>query len=259
LLKSKNIGIVDKKPLISLVVPVYMEEKILDQALDSYPKSLRDKYSVELIVSDGGSTDRTLEIADSKADKVARHLEDRRQTIAEGRNAGANLASGDVLVFINGDCRPENPELFLKTIYDWAVGANSKYSKSGALASRVYVPKDEEIFGDKIFYNSFNAYVRFLNIIGLGMCRGECQIAKTALFKKIGGYNSKLAAGEDFDLFNRLAKITKTTYVSEITVLESPRRFRKYGYAKVLWQWTKNGVKVLFKGEASDSEWETVR
>lgn len=245
-------------PAISLIIPVYMEEKILKDILNHYNRDLLIKYNTEIIISDGGSSDTTVSIAENYADKIIVHTEQRRQTIAEGRNAGANIAAGNVFVFINGDTYPENPEEFLKFIYSWSIG-KSRFKDCGALATRVYVSKSDEIFSDILFYNIFNTYVRLLNIVGIGMCRGECQIVRKDVFKSINGYNSKLAAGEDFDLFNRIIKIAKTKYTSDITVIESPRRFRQQGYLKVLWSWTKNGVKVLLTGKAEDEEWTAVR
>lgn len=255
-----NIKIINEvpNPAISLIIPVYMEEKILQDILSHYNRDLLKKYNTEIIISDGGSSDSTVNIAENFADKIIIHTEQRRQTIAEGRNAGASIADGEVFVFINGDTYPENPDEFLKFIYNWSIG-QSQFNDCGALATRVYVSKSDELFSDVLFYNIFNTYVRLLNVIGIGMCRGECQIVRKDIFKSINGYNAKLAAGEDFDLFNRIIKIAKTKYTSAITVIESPRRFRQQGYLKVLWSWTKNGVKVLFTGKAEDEIWTTVR
>lgn len=247
-----------KEPLISVVIPVYKEEKILESILSRYNKEIRNKFKIEIIVSDGGSEDKTVEIAEKYADKVIVHTEKRRQTIAEGRNAGAAHATGKVIVFINGDTYPENIENFFAFIYKWLCDTNLS-DKYPALATRVYVEKSEITFADKIFYNCFNQYVNFLNLIGVGMCRGECQIIKRELFEKVGGYNSKLAAGEDFDLFKRIAKIAETKYTSKITVIESPRRFRQDGYIKVLYHWTKNGINVILNGKSGDDKWEAVR
>jgi glycosyltransferase involved in cell wall biosynthesis len=73
-------------------VPAYNEEKLLERTLSAFPMELRKRWNVELIVSDGGSKDGTIEIARTFADVVVLHHEDRRQTIAEGRNAGADVA-----------------------------------------------------------------------------------------------------------------------------------------------------------------------
>lgn len=246
------------EPMISVVVPVFKEEKILANTLSVYTPELRKKYNFELIVSDGGSKDNTLNIAKEYADTIVTHNLQRKQTISEGRNNGAAIARGKTIVFINGDTVPENPDLFFDYIYRWT-SKNNEINKSAALACKVNVIPEEEIFRDKIFYTFHNLYVRILNFIGLGMGRGECQIVNSDVFKKIGGYNTKIVAGEDFDLYRRISKLYKVEYINKLKVFESPRRFRKYGYLRILMSWTLNSLSVWFCGRSVSDNWEAVR
>ena len=65
--------------------------KTLKRALESV------KDCAEIIISDGGSTDSTIIIAEKYADHIAKHEDvTHRQTIAEGRNNGAAIASGEI-------------------------------------------------------------------------------------------------------------------------------------------------------------------
>jgi glycosyltransferase involved in cell wall biosynthesis len=257
-----NVLIADKhktktkiKPALSVVVPVFQEEKILEEHLSVFTETLRKKYKFELIVSDGGSTDKTLEIARKYADKVVEHTEERRQTISEGRNNGANAAEGDTIVFINADTFPKNINNFFEIITAW----NEKQKKFDAMACYVWAFPDEIILKDKIFYILHNSYVNFLNKIGIGMGRGECQIVRKKSFEEVGGYNSLIVAGEDFDLYRRLAHKGKINFSKELVVYESPRRFRKYGYIKTVTYWMLNSLSVMFFGKSVSKEWEAVR
>ncbi len=246
------------KTLISLVIPVYMEEKILESNLINFTKELKEYYSFELIVSDGGSSDRTVEIARKYADKVVIHNKKTRQTIAEGRNRGADVASGDVIVFLNGDTFPAFIEEFFDVILKFAKN-NIEYKKYSALACFVSSLPEEELFKDRVFYFLHNSYVHLLNLIGLGMGRGECQVVRTADFRKINGFRDSIVAGEDFDLYRRLSATGKIKFERKLHVLESPRRFRKYGYIKTVFFWTLNSLSVWFLGKSVSKEWEAIR
>lgn len=240
----------------SLVIPAFQEEKLIESQLLRFPVELRSKYGFELIVSDGGSTDRTVEISRKYADKVVVHSEARRQTISEGRNRGAEVACGEVIVFLNADSYPQDSDDFFRRIKQWTLSPNNA---EAALACYVSGFPEEILLKDKIFYTLHNAYVQMLNLFGMGMGRGECQIVRRDAFNKVGGYNNSIVAGEDFDLYRRLNKISKVKFDKDLVVLESPRRFRKYGYIKTLLYWTLNSITVMCCNKSISKEWEAVR
>lgn len=245
-------------PLISVVVPTLLEEKMLEETLSIYTKEFKKKHNLELIVSDGGSTDKTIEIAEKYADKVVVHNGEEKQTISEGRNKGAEVAAGDTIVFINADTVPEDPEFFFDFINRWHNG-HTRYKDAEALACTVNPLETGLAIKDKLFYAFYNRYVHFLNIIGLGMGRGECQIVRKNIFKMVGGYNKKYAAGEDFDLYRRIGKISKIRFVKELVVKESIRRFKRYGYIKTVLFWTMNSIYIMIFGKSYSKQWEPIR
>jgi len=241
---------------ISIIIPTLFEEELLANLLKQFSQPLKTQYDFEVIVSDGGSKDKTVEIAKQYADKVVENTSGTKQNISYGRNNGANVASGDIFVFLNADCMPDNFEIFFSEILDFA---NSKKNIS-AIACAVKAFADSEKFIDKIFYFLHNHYVYFLNILGVGMGRGECQIVRREMFEKVGGYNPHLVASEDFDLYRRITKNGgKILFSRKILINESPRRFRKYGYLKTLWYWTLNSLTVIFFNKSISKEWEPVR
>src|SRR5438128_522757 len=114
--KSPRIDPPIDRPLISIIVPTFEEEKWVGAILGQFPLSLRKHSNVELIISDGGSSDRTVNLARAGADVV---LESGSiQTIAMGRNAGARAAIGDVLMFFNADVRLDDPEQLMRTMLE---------------------------------------------------------------------------------------------------------------------------------------------
>ena len=82
-------------PTISIIIPVLQEEARIVDCLER----ARALGSVEVIVVDGGSSDRTRELA-SGADQVLSSPRGR----ATQMNAGAAAASGEVLLFLHADC-----------------------------------------------------------------------------------------------------------------------------------------------------------
>jgi glycosyltransferase involved in cell wall biosynthesis len=239
---------------ISIIIPALNEEKLIFQMLNQFDSGFKEKYNLEIIVSDGGSKDSTLQIVDGLADKVLIHKEKYKQNISRGRNQGALNSLGDVLIFLNADTLISDVNMFFEKIFGFF-----KNDKIVAIACPVKVFKNEEIFIDKIFHFSYNNYVRFLNKFFMGMGRGECHIIKRDAFLKAGCYNEELYAGEDFDLYKRLKKLGKIVFLKDVNIYESPRRYRKFGYLRVFWDWTRNSVWITLFKKSISKDWEEVR
>ena len=88
-----------REPLVSVVVPAYRAERFLGAALDSVD---RQTYPhVELIVVDDGSDDASAEIAD--AHTGARVLREPHRGVSAARNAGIEVAQGELVAFLDAD------------------------------------------------------------------------------------------------------------------------------------------------------------
>ena len=239
----------------SFIIPTLNEEKLLPVLLKQISESdILRKYEYEIIISDGGSTDSTIEIAKLYKTKIVSHSGEYRQTIAEGRNNGAKIATGDILLFLDGDIVFRDFSRFMSKVY--SIMTTNKYL---AMTCYINIHPDEKIFSDKIFLNFYNWYFRILNNIGVGMGRGECQIVTAKVFNSVNGYNQKIVAGEDFDLFKRIRKIGKIFFDKTLVIYESPRRYRKSGHTKIFFSWLLNALSVMIKNKSVSKEWEEVR
>jgi len=243
-------------PKISVIIPTLNEEKLIVKTLEQFYPHVKQKYNIEIIISDGGSTDRTLALLTDAVDKVVNAEPGVKQNIPQGRNAGAKAASGEFLYFVNADTMFESTQSF----FDNTLAAFMD-KKNLAITCKFHVFPEDIRISDKMFHGFYNNYVRALNKIGMGMGRGECQIIRNDVFKKVNGYNELLAAGEDYDLYRRIKKLGtgRIKFLSNVLVYESPRRYRKFGYIKVLGDWTKNSFSVFFKNKSVSKEWEAVR
>ena len=82
---------------ISIIIPTLNEEKTISQCLET----VVDIPGIEVIVADGGSTDRTVEIAGQYRDVKVVSSEMGRSI---QMNKGAGCASGETLLFLHADC-----------------------------------------------------------------------------------------------------------------------------------------------------------
>ncbi|MBP3359363.1 MAG: glycosyltransferase [Clostridia bacterium] len=90
-------------PKVSIVVPVYNLENYIEHALKSITEqTLKD---IEIIVVNDGSTDRSLEIINrfAAADKRIMVVTKENGGPDSARNMGLDMASGDWIIFFDGD------------------------------------------------------------------------------------------------------------------------------------------------------------
>jgi glycosyltransferase involved in cell wall biosynthesis len=238
----------------SIIIPALNEEKIIQQVLFQFDEIIKKDYGLEIIVSDGGSKDKTIDLVDHTVDKVIIHKENFKQNIARGRNQGARNSLGDVLIFLNADTLISDLNVFFDSVK--RILENNSIV---AIACPVKVFPEEEILVDKIFHFCYNNYVRLLNKFFMGMGRGECHIIRRNNYFNIGGYNEKLAAGEDFELYKRLRKTGKIHYLKNCVIYESPRRYRKFGYMKVFSEWLLNSFSIFLFKRSISKDWQEVR
>jgi len=218
------------KTKVSFIIPSLNEEKRIAILIDNI-KKLDKNYNYEIIVADGNSTDKTREIAEKMGAIVIRDSKNAPKTIANGRNTGASLASGEIFIFCDADTLMKDPNIFLTEVF--LVFENPKII--GGVPGLSIFP-DETNWKDKIFHYLFNNIVRFSFMTKTPLCGGQCQIVRGSSFREVNGYNVKIVHEEDSDFFKRLRKIGKLHFFSELVVYESPRRYRKFGYITLLLQ-----------------------
>lgn len=87
-------------PCISIVIPTYNSAKTLGDCLRSIKNQKYPKDRIEIIITDGGSTDGTLEIAEKYTDKV---YPNPLKTGEAGKAVGVKHSKGEIIALIDSD------------------------------------------------------------------------------------------------------------------------------------------------------------
>jgi rSAM/selenodomain-associated transferase 2 len=203
-------------PLVSVVVPVLDEAGELPRALDRLA-ALAGAW--EVLVVDGESRDRTVQLARTHP------LGPRVLTAGRGRasamNAGAAVASGDVLLFLHADT---------------ALPHDAYRHLAAALA-------DPAVAGGS-FRVRFGGGDRFAELLGaiaavqqrLGVVYGDSAIfARASVFRSLDGYRD-LPIMEDYDFARRLRRAGRTVRLGA-EVVTSDRRWRERGRLRTVSTW----------------------
>lgn len=239
--------------MISFIIPTLNEEKVIADTLKNISGYSGSK---EIIVSDGNSSDATIAISKQYADRVIIHDGIQRQTIGGGRNAGAAVAQGDFLVFIDADVTIPNIDTFLNKAEHYfkqnpsLIGITVQYKVLPELATVM----------DRIMFKIVGlSFFIVNNITHIGGAGGEFQMIRPESFRTIGGFNESLALSEDADLFQRLAKIGRTKYYGNLFIYHTGRRAHKIGWAPLLYQWIFGWISLVFFKKSFVDEWKQIR
>jgi len=174
---------------ISIIIPAHNEELFLPKCLAAVKRAAAfAQIEVELIVVLNRCTDGTEEIARAAGAIIARE-EDRN--LSKIRNAGATLATGNILVTCDADSVPHE-RIFTEVMAKLASG---KLVGGGTLT----LPERWSV-GVVASLASVMPYLIWHGVsFGLFWCRTED-------FRAIGGFNEKLLSIEDLDFAKRLRK-----------------------------------------------------
>jgi glycosyltransferase involved in cell wall biosynthesis len=177
--------------MISVVIPTLNAERLLPRCFDSLIQAAVRGVVREVIVSDGGSGDETLVIADAAGAHIARAGRSRSAQLV----AGMALARGDWLLFLH-------PETALEP--GWEVEAESfiHQARPGRPTAAVFRYAREEFGGEPRRAEARAALRTALFALPYG---DQGLLVPRRLYQKVGGYRS-LPAMEDADIVRRIGR-----------------------------------------------------
>ncbi|NIA16691.1 MAG: glycosyltransferase [Nitrospiraceae bacterium] len=180
-----------ERPVYSIIVPAYNEEDLLPGSLAVLKRAMETTpLSGELVVVDNNSTDRTAEVAKKMGARVV--FEPINQ-ISRARNAGARVALGKYLVFVDADTFLA-PEL-LQTALDY-LDSGQACGGGGLVAFQEGAAPHVQMCID--LWNRLAA--RF------GMAAGCFVYCLREAFDAVGGFSIQMYAGEELRFSRDLRK-----------------------------------------------------
>ena len=201
--------------VISVIIPVYNEEKALPQTLD---RVLRQAGDFEVIVVDGGSVDRTCEIARPEA-RV--QLFSAPKGRASQMNAGARAARGEWLLFLHADTLLPEGSLHCLNLLE----TDTKI-QAGGFRHR-FSGNDWRL---RLISWIDNVRTRITRII----YGDQAMFVRRLLFERLGGFPDQPNL-EDIVFCQKVKRISWPVVLNQYVITDS-RKFVQLGVWRSLWR-----------------------
>ncbi|HJP39532.1 MAG TPA: glycosyltransferase [Gammaproteobacteria bacterium] len=213
---GKPVMSVDNPPLVTVVIPAYNEAETIAAAINSVMQQSFTNF--ELLVIDDGSTDDTAEISAAIADPRVQVLSFDNQGLAASRNRGIRHATGELIAFLDADdlwtpnklhsqveALQQHPEA--KLAYSWTdcIDEDNRFLRHG---SHVHA---EGLVYKLLLSRNF-------------MDNGSSPMVRKSAFDEAGVFDESYRAGEDWDMWLRLAHRYPFTCVPFVQVLYRIRK-----------------------------------
>lgn len=195
-------------PLVSIIVGTKNTEITLERSLESIKKQTYP--NIELIIVDNHSTDKTIEIAKKYTDKIYTKGPERSAQV----NYGVSVADGEYVYKVDSDFVLDK-EVVQQCVNEIEKGFDAIVVHNTPDTSVSWIAKIRKFEVDMYKYDLTYSSARFL---------------KKEVFEKIGGFDERITAGEDFDFQNKLNRGGyKTGFIdAEALHLGEPTSFKKH-------------------------------
>lgn len=205
---------------ISVIIPTYNEEHVISKTLDALSRLVNVS---EVVIVDGGSTDKTVEIIESYSglktlQLVKMDLPNRGKQLHEG----TKYANEEIFWFIYADARPQQ----------------------GCAKQIKNIMRFKEVVGGnfEVIFNGESRSAKFMTRLypllrSWGLCYGDSAFfVRRDIYDKIGGFKP-IPTFDDIDFYHRVRKQGRFYHLSQ-TITTSSKRFGKSPFVFTFVRWS---------------------
>lgn len=216
---------------ISIIIPTYNEADTIGNII-AFLKIHSKHLLNEIIISDGGSSDATVAIANSCGVRMVISPQKGR---AAQMNFGASVAKGTILYFVHADCLPP-----VNFIDDIQTAVNAGFD-CGRYRTKFDSPKLRYKFN--AFFTRFDWFISYGG--------DQTFFITRSLFNAINGFDSSMKIMEEYDLTTRAKRLGRYK-IFKGAALVSTRKYQGRSWWQV--QLANGKAITLFKKGASQEE-----
>lgn len=202
---------------VSVIIPTYNYARFVGQAIENALGQTLPP--TEVIVVDDGSTDDTAIVLASFGDRI-RVVWQQNRGVAAARNAGAALATGGLLAFLDAD------DLWLPRKLERQVARFQAAPDLGLVhCGMEEIDADGVALGQRLDGLEGRISTEMLLFRrGTVLGGGSGAVVARLVFEAIGGFDEQLSTSADWDLYYRIAAVSEVGFVPEILL-----RYRIHG------------------------------
>lgn len=236
-------------PFVSIIVPVYNEEKRVRLCLNALLKQTYPNNRLEILIVDNGSTDQTREVVGSYSNPSIQLLEapEVRSSYA-ARNKALETAKGHVMAFTDADAIAD-PDWLMegvrKLLKDkaWYIGTEVKFFpvNNPATAADYY----ESIFAFRVKEDLY--WSHYAPTVSM-MCRKET-------FDRVGFFDGEVFSGGDTDFGKRVWRAKLLQSFAEKAVMRHPTRGSMIGLLKKSLRYEYGRSKLIIRNPKRYFQW----
>ena len=203
------------KDFVTIVIPTKNEEQYILSTLASLNRQVLIQ-DVDVIIADGGSSDRTIEILNYYQDAYNFNLHIiQGGTAASGRNKGAEYIKKPYILFLDADTTIDDKTTIMSAYYELLEGNELVACKTRS--------RDRGL--SRIAFKLFEwGHVRMKE----SFCTGVFFFTSRKAFEMYGGFDESVKHTEDY-LLSRQYPRDKFAILN-LFVTQDSRRFKKMGY-----------------------------